>query len=753
MSNLIIRIIAQNLAKKGFTSAAADVKKFDARVTAATAKLGKMTLAAAAVGAVGLSKFASFDKSIREIGTLLGDITEQDIKVMGAEIEKMSIRFGQSVEKMAKAKYDIISAGFTDAADSAKLLDVAARLASAGVTEVSKTADVLTSVLNSYGKSADDAERFSDILFTTVRLGKTTVDELASGLGRAAAIAPQVGVGFEELSAAVATLTAGGQSTDEVVTALTATMISLLKPSKELQDRIEELGFASGQAIIEEKGLAGALQDLTVGMTDTERAALFPNVRALRAVFPLVGTLADKFATNIEDMGLAAGATQTAFEKMEKGISFKLGQLRQVGEKVLRRFGALMADLVTSFLDAEPATQNLIVSVTLLGAAFKFLGGPITLLVAAATAVYQAWKFNIGGFRQLITELAEDFTSMWNRLVIEVGAVSKIIRDVMNGNWMLIGFDIQQMEEQTTQELKRHSDARIKIAEEFANAYVGTFDQIIPDASSLFGFGDTNTIGEKGAETVAAVNEAVIVPITALQMDAAVNTSNMWAEQQKIAGVHIMQHNQRVTKHIANQWSQNARVIKQNMVGFIGQQASNLIGNAFDKLIGEQKTAFGQLWSAVLRQFIQMVAAMTARWLAFKALTAVGFSPLSLFFARGGVLGEGHMPKVKRAQTGMIAQGFDTVPAMLRRGEAVIPAEQTRDNLPAIKQLIAGQQPSGAGAGGGRTINITNNISAIDSESVADLVRSGSFTEAIVDAINDEKINIKADNTQIKGNF
>ena len=214
MSNLIVRITAQNLSKRGFTQASTDVKKFEASVHRATQKLGRMALAAAAVSAVGLAKFASFDKSIREIGTLLGDITEQDIKKMGLEVERMSVRFGTSVEKMAKAKYDIISAGFKDAVDSAKLLDVAARLAAAGVTEVSKTADVLTSVLNAYGRSADEAEHFSDVLFTTVKLGKTTVDQLASSLGTATAIAPQVGVSFEELSAAIATVTAGGQNTD-----------------------------------------------------------------------------------------------------------------------------------------------------------------------------------------------------------------------------------------------------------------------------------------------------------------------------------------------------------------------------------------------------------------------------------------------------------------------------------------------------------------------------------------------------------
>ena len=737
MSNLVVRILAQNLTKAGFAQAGTTVQKFEASVQRATQRLGRMAIVAAAMGGVGLAKFASFDKSVREIGTLLDNVTERDIKRMGAEIERMSIRFGQSVEKMAKAKYDIISAGFTGAADSAKLLEVSAKLAAAGVTEVSRTADVLTSVLNAYGQSADQAEHFSDILFTTVRLGKTTVDELASGLGRVAAVAPQVGVGFGELSAAVATLTAGGQSTEEVVTALTATMMTMLKPSLELSDRFNALGFSSGQAMIKSLGLAETLRKLTEGMTDTEKAAMFPNVRALRAVFPLVGSLADKFSKNLIEMGNVAGATNTAFEQMEKGISFKLGQLRQIGEKVLRRFGALVADLVTSFLNLTPATQNLAIAVMALGVAFKFLGGPITLIAGLAYIIYQAWDKNIFGIRQLIVELAEHITHVFNETVSWVKTSAAIIKATLSGTWMDIGVFLALRNAESEEEYKRHTDRMLEINSEFAGAYVGTWKDLVPDFASMLGLGDVGKTGEAATEATNAVIENTIKPLEVARMESAARVAEDEVKTLSNAGIVLANIQRDLSMRIEQMWKQGWENIGNSMIAQVGDAAASSI-------VGGMKDA----WEQILKSFASMIISMTARWLAFKALTSIGLG--GLFFSRGGIVGQEHMPKVQRAQTGMVAQGFDTVPAMLRQGEAVIPTERTRENLPAIRQIMSGQSSSAKG-GGDVTISPSFNIQAWDGNDVRRVVRSTDFRNTIVDMIEEGLLKLNVNGLRVQG--
>jgi len=63
---------------------------------------------------------------VREIGTLLSDFNENTLEALGDDIQQMAVQFGQSIDAMAKARYDAISAGFTDIAESSQLLGGAA---------------------------------------------------------------------------------------------------------------------------------------------------------------------------------------------------------------------------------------------------------------------------------------------------------------------------------------------------------------------------------------------------------------------------------------------------------------------------------------------------------------------------------------------------------------------------------------------------------------------------------------------------
>jgi len=781
--------------KKGFLAAGADVKKFEAATKAATARLGKMAIAAGVVGAIGIAKFAKFDKSIREIGTLLGRVTDEDIKRMGEEVKSMSAKFGQSVEKMAKAKYDIISAGFTDAAESAELLDVAARLASAGVTTVAKTADVLTSVLNAYGRSAKDAEHFSDVLFTTVRLGKTTVDQLASGLGRAAAIAPQVNVSFEELSAGIATLTAGGQSTDEVMTSMVATMSAMLKPMPALSARLKALGFDTGSAAFESLGFAGTLERLTEEMTETEIASFFPNIRALKGIFPLTGTLADKFTENVKAMDKTAGATDKAFGVMADGIAFRFSQmgaeaenaLISIGENLLPVAEGLLS-LLEGFTKLDPAMQTAIITFGLLtivvgsfATAITIALGPVGLLYAAAgilaaavgtyVAVSVTATEETGKLGDATETAAGKMKIMKNRLdelnmrqlevrVIQVtNEIKRLAKKFQEGG---MGAAVYSAELRTLKiELKATKKAlddfdkrgaaaadpdpedKIKAGLKFATweAYYASLDEA------------AQTKLETEFEAFDTVLEyQVATDLSKLESDMMYqNTVKENAKKKRIAMLKFLIQ-ERMDKEAAIKRQIELDKLAARAKVMAIRTALNDIASLFGKHTAIAKGAL--MTQALMDTYAaanRALASLPPPWsfIAAAAAVAAGLSNVAKIsaMARGGIV------EPIRAQTGIVSAGFDSVPALLRPGEAVIPTETARDNLPAIRQLIAGQSISDGGGGGGLSIQIVNNISAIDSQGVAEFVESGDFKDAIVDAINDEKIRLNAGTETVTGVF
>ena len=395
-SKLIIRIVSQDFTRAGFEKAGTRVKALEAGLQAANRRMKKLGLAAVGVGAVAVNAFAKFDRGVREITTLLGTQTISQFKLLGDELKASSVQFGQSIESMTKARYDIISAGFTNAAASAEVLAASSKLAVAGVSTVAKTADVITTVLNAYGASSKDAAKMSDILFTTVRLGKTTVDQLASSFGNAVSIAPALGVSVEEIAAALATLTARGISTDEAVTAVQATMVGLIKPSDELTAKLKLMGYNSGSAAIAALGLDGVLAKLGENATQADLATYFPNVRSMKAVFPLVGSSAKKFSENLEEIRNSAGSTDAAFAQMAAGLGFQMDQAKQtisngmisIGEN-LAPVAKGLATLVTHISEMGPAGGRMLATlIPLTAAVWAFSGaitaawGPVGILVA-----------------------------------------------------------------------------------------------------------------------------------------------------------------------------------------------------------------------------------------------------------------------------------------------------------------------------------------------------------------------------------
>lgn len=305
-------------------------------------------LAGGAIAGVSIKMAADMEKGLREIGTLMGGLTQTEMKAMGHELEMLAASSGQAMQNLTKARYDIVSAGFADAASSAELLRVSAELAVGGVTEVSTAADLLTTAINAYGLAAEDAVDVSDKLFTIVRLGKTTMSELGTSMGRLLAITAQANISIEEAGAALAALTASGQQTEEAVTAIRAATVQLLKPTQDLADFINALGYESGVALIEAEGFAGAVRlikeradETGVPMTD-----LFNNVRAMQAVLPLTGTAAGKFEQALEGMGDTAGATAGAFEEMQKSFSQQAAMLKQNLANIMRAIGRSLIEII-----------------------------------------------------------------------------------------------------------------------------------------------------------------------------------------------------------------------------------------------------------------------------------------------------------------------------------------------------------------------------------------------------------------------
>lgn len=316
-----------------------------AALTAGAFTVGGAMKLAGALGE-GVEMAAELDKGVREIGTLMGGLTKGEISAMRTELHGLAIESGRAVDTLVKAKYDVVSAGFSDAADSALILNKSARLAVGGVTEVSTSADLLTTILNAYRKEAKDAGEVSDDLFTIVRNGKTTMNELGAQMGQVIAIAGPLDVSLDEVGAAISTLTAQGQSTAIATTAISAAVSELSKPSKELQAALAAVDVTSDDLIKTGGGLAGALELVKKASDKTGISVnkLVAREEALRAILPLVSTASKKFARDLESMGDNAGSADKAFALMADGADHLKNQMNAAFDSAKRAVGEVISE-------------------------------------------------------------------------------------------------------------------------------------------------------------------------------------------------------------------------------------------------------------------------------------------------------------------------------------------------------------------------------------------------------------------------
>lgn len=374
-----------------------------------------LVAAGIAAGSFALKASSEFNTSFAEINTLL-HAGEQDVADFRDEIQQFASGSSFAFGDVTKAVYDAISAG-VDYKDSVDFIRDAERLAVAGRADLASTTNLLTSALNAYGASTDEAERFSDAFFKTVELGKTTIPELASALGRVAPTASAAGVSVEELSAAIAVVTARGLSTDETITGLKATIQNLIKPGSDAAKIAKEMGLSFDAATLQSKGLEGVLQDIikaTGGNVD-EIKKLFGSTEALNVVLALVDNSASKYNNTLGKIKDSQGATATAADKM--------GQTLEItAQKMQNAFKSLQITIGT---ELEGSVAKVAKSITELFTALEqsVKQGSFDPLIEAAQRTLEVFAQAISDMAKVIPDAIAgvDFGPLLNSLE-ELGA-------------------------------------------------------------------------------------------------------------------------------------------------------------------------------------------------------------------------------------------------------------------------------------------------------------------------------------------
>jgi len=202
------------------------------------------------------------------------------------------------------------------------------------LSDINTVGNAVTSVLNAYGKSANDAAALVDGFIQTQNDGKIILNEYAQLIGRLAPTAAAAGVGVNELNAAIATITAQGVPAEATFTGLNQAIISILKPSAEATELAQKLGIDFNEAGLRAKGFGGLLEEVKAktGGSTTALIKLFESVDALKAVLPLVNDDLVKYNQNLDKQAKASGIADKATDELGGTVSSEITKMiNQIG--------------------------------------------------------------------------------------------------------------------------------------------------------------------------------------------------------------------------------------------------------------------------------------------------------------------------------------------------------------------------------------------------------------------------------------
>ena len=301
-----------------------------------------------------------FERELASVNTLLVN-AQVPIERYREQLVNLSVESSKDLIDLTQGLYTTISAGVPaveGAAGAFELLVEAQKAAVAGNATTRQSVNALITTVKAYSNTGITAAEASDKLFTTVRLGRTTFEDLSTSIGRILGITANFGLSLDESLAAVATITRVIPSTAESITQLRALIRGIVRPAKQVSTLIADINERTGAqlefsaAALKEQGLSGIIReilDVTGGDPDI-LARLFPNVRALGGAAVLTADTFRDFVDSLDQLGDSAGATDVALKKVEGTLQEQSRVLRSRFQKVLIEIGEKSFPLIKEAL-------------------------------------------------------------------------------------------------------------------------------------------------------------------------------------------------------------------------------------------------------------------------------------------------------------------------------------------------------------------------------------------------------------------
>ena len=297
---------------------------------------------------VAVKQSNDFEKSMSNVSTLL-DTSVEDMGKMGDKVLELSKRIPKPIEELTQSLYDIRSAGIS-AKDAMAALETAGNLSVAGLSTVGEATNILTSAMNAFKSEGLKSSEIANILFKTVKAGKTDISKLSMSFGANAATVVSAGIKLRDFQAATAALTTTGVEASQAQNQIRGAVSKLMVPTSDMTKIFKGLKVASGEALIKQKGgLLGAMEAI-----GSQAKKMGINVKkawseseAISAYLSLTGANRDTYVATLKDMQKSTDLLTEGVGKQSKTNSAQLQLAKNNMQALSITIGTQLAPVIT----------------------------------------------------------------------------------------------------------------------------------------------------------------------------------------------------------------------------------------------------------------------------------------------------------------------------------------------------------------------------------------------------------------------
>lgn len=390
---------------------------------------------AVAVGLGGAIKIAAdFESGMSKVQAISGASGDEMVK-LSAKAREMGAKTKFSATEASEAFSYMAMAGWktTDMLDGiGPVMDLAA----ASGEDLALTSDILTDGLTAFGLSAKDGGRFADVMASASNNANTNVAMLGESFKYVAPLAGAMGYSIEDTSLALGLMANAGIKGSQAGTSLKTMFTNLAKPTKAMQDAMDDLGISLTDSNGNMKSMDEVMQDLRgafSGLDEAQQAqyaATLFGKEAMAGALSVVNASEDDYNKLSKAINNSEGAAEEMARIMQDNLNGQLTNLKSALEEVaisigtallpfVKKAAELAQMLADKFNSLDDKTKTIIAVIAALSAGFLLLTGGFLVLIGMIPAIVAGFS----AFMTVVSVLGGALGALVSPIGIAVAAI------------------------------------------------------------------------------------------------------------------------------------------------------------------------------------------------------------------------------------------------------------------------------------------------------------------------------------------